>query len=180
MAGQAWESFQQNKAGFPVRYQLVVRLFAAAAILQVGIFAFKWRGELNFVKYYQTIVEDEYLPVAELLSERLPGNATIICYMDAGAIPFYTGLRTIDFGKLNDLYLARQSPGRQESIDYFFKQNADAVIMSSESGKEYVYLDEARDIMNDPRFQEFELLQVFGNRSDFPYFQWLFVRKSLE
>lgn len=178
MLGRGWEPFQKNKTEYPRRYQIVSRMLMVAAFLQVLIFAFKWKGELSFVRYYQSIVEDEYLPVAELLKEKLPSNATIICYMDAGAIPYYSGMRTIDFGRLNDTYLARQHPNRKEAIDYFFQQNADAVIMSSESSVRYSYLDEASEIVADPRFKEFKLLQIFGNAADFPYFQWLFVRES--
>jgi hypothetical protein len=123
-------------------------------------------------------VDDEYLPVADLLRERLPSSATLICYQDAGAIPYYTGLRTIDFGRLNDAFLARENPDLKARVDYFFSHHADAVIMTSESGQEYTYLDEALAIRADPRFEQYQLIRVFGNGAEFPYFQWVFLRKS--
>lgn len=178
MLDRGREPFQKTRTEFPRRHRIVLRLLLVAGVLQMGVYAFKWKGELNFVQYYQAIVEDEYMGVAEILKNELPPDATLICYMDAGAIPYYSGLRTIDFGRLNDRYLAREQPDRKEAIDYFFQQNADVVVMTSESAEQYVYVDEAMEIMDDPRFKEFRPKLVLGNRADFPYFQWIFLRKS--
>ena len=176
MGQVGWQHLRQAAPTHPQRYRTISRLLIALIIMQVGIYGFKWKGELGFVNYYQSIVEDEYIPVANWLRDNLPPDATIICYLDAGAIPYYSGLRAVDMGKLNDAYLARNTLEQPAIIDYFYSRKADAIIMSSEDEKRYVYNDEATAIREDFRFSHYKLTKVFGNEAGFPYFQWLYVR----
>ncbi|MEM6272124.1 MAG: hypothetical protein AAF998_21990 [Bacteroidota bacterium] len=169
-----WRSLQQKRGEHPQRTRLVGQLLIVAGVLQMGIFAFKWRGELAFVRYYSSIVEDEYRPVAKWLREHLDEDATVICYLDAGAIPYYSGRRAVDMGRLNDAFLARENPDLDAVVDYFFSYGAEAVVMTSEKKDDYIYLEEAEVIRADPRFQQYELIEVFENDVGFPYFQWVY------
>lgn len=173
----AWDTFQDSRASHPLRHRYTIVLIGGLLLLQLGIQTFKWRSEYAFLNYYQAIVEEEYKPAAAYLKAALPSDATIITYMDAGAIPFYTGFRTIDFGRLNDLFLARELPEEEAVIDYFFAQNANALVMTSESTENYFYIDEAIKIQNDSRFSKYEVAVVYGNSIGFPYAQWIFMKK---
>ncbi|MEM7039099.1 MAG: hypothetical protein AAF570_19130, partial [Bacteroidota bacterium] len=73
---------------------------------------------------------------------------------------------------------AREQPTEAEVVEYFYAQDAAALIMTSESETEYSYLDEAAAIRSDPRFQQYELVKKLGNSAGFPYFQYIYLRKS--
>ncbi|HHG85776.1 MAG TPA: hypothetical protein ENJ82_13595 [Bacteroidetes bacterium] len=173
-----WQALGESKRNGPLRFRYTIILIWLAVTVQLSVFTFKWYSEMAFLKYYSAIVEEEYKPVAVFLKDNLREDATLISYMDAGAIPYYSGLRVIDFGRLNDLYLARKQPDLEKIVDYFFIQYADAVVMTSESEENYLYIDEAITIYNDPRFADFELAKVFGNSVNYPYAQWVFLRKG--
>lgn len=145
-------------------------------VLQVGILGFRFKQEWAFLRYYHAIVQDELIPAGKHLATALPPNSTVISYMDAGALGYYSNQRIIDFGRLNDSYLAQQKPDRDAVLKYFFDQEASAVVMTSEVKDTFQYIEEAEAIVTDPRFRDYALDRQWGNRVDYPYWQRLYLR----
>ena len=86
---------------------------------------------------------------------RLP-DAVLACYPDAGIIPYLTRLRTVDFGRLNDTYLARSARSEQDVVDYFFRVRPDALVMTHVGGLSHGFDAAANQLLRDPRFGEYQ------------------------
>jgi arabinofuranosyltransferase len=175
-ADRNWKAIQtstpkKNSSG------LLISL-AFLGLIQAGILAFRYRQEHAFLNYYHAIVQEELIPAGQYLAGNLPPNAIVISYMDAGAVSYYSGLKVIDFGRLNDRYLAQEKPDTASVINYFFNQQADALVMTSQSLTAYNYIPEANQIVKDPRFAAYELVMRWGNSADYPYWQFLYLRKT--
>lgn len=106
---------------------------------------------------YSLGTNTHYIPIAHWLKEHFPPHATLAVYPDAGIVPYSTRLRTIDFGKLNDTYLARTARDPSAVVEYFFRQNPDALMIHLVRGFDKTY-DEAGDrLLADPRFSQYRL-----------------------
>lgn len=152
-------------------------MLGAVACIQAGTLAYRFHQEWAFLTYYDSIVKEELIPAGKYLAAHLHKDATVISYMDAGAVGYYSGLHVIDFGRLNDRYLAQQNPSREAVVEYFFQQGADAVIMTSESRDSLLYIDEAMAVAADSRFSDYHLTRQWDNSAGFPYWQRLYLRK---
>jgi hypothetical protein len=86
------------------------------------------------------------------LRNHLDGRATLAVHPDAGIVPYRTGLRTIDFGRLNDAYLAREARAPADVAAYFFANAPDAW-MVSQRGPDRLWDDGAEAIAHDVRFE---------------------------
>ncbi len=179
LANEGWRIIQDSRAENPLMYKRTLKTVVVLALIQFAIFGFKFRSERQFVMNMDSIMQEEYLPAADILKMTLLPGSTIISYMDAGAISYHTNLRCIDFGRLNDTYLARQNPDSMAVINYFFKQDADTVIFTNLSPNRFDYLDEAFSIQRDPRFSNYQLIGSYGNSRGFPYYQFLYFRNDL-
>jgi hypothetical protein len=109
----------------------------------------------EFQVEYQTTMQTQHVPIARWLSERLPPDAVIACYPDAGIIPYLTRLRTVDFGRLNDAYLARSARSEQDVVDYFFRVRPNALVMTHVGGLAHGFDAAANQLLRDPRFGEY-------------------------
>lgn len=77
---------------------------------------------------YQQMMRSEHQAAAAWIEEQAPVGATLAVIVDAGIVPYLTELRTIDFGALNDRYLAHNTaPGAR--VEYFFAVNPDIVLL---------------------------------------------------
>jgi arabinofuranosyltransferase len=148
-------------------------------ILQMGIMGFRFRQECAFLGYYHWIVQDELIPVGKYLKAHLPEGSRVISFMDAGAVGYYSGMPIVDFGRLSDPYLVQPGLTARQVADYFYAANARAVVMSSEVGDTILYIEEAMQIIADPRFGKYVKVGIWGNRVDYPYWQHVFVRQDL-
>lgn len=174
------ESFIQKKGSRNFRARGMKYSVWVVVCLQLLLFVRQWKKDIHFASYYQSIVEDEYEKAADFIKTNVPSEEKLIVYLDAGAVPFYTGLQTIDFGDLNDEYLAREKPDASERIEYFFSHNAGVLVFTSEKEEEYSYLPGAHGILEDSRFAEnYQLVRKFENGFGFPYYQFIFLRKDL-
>jgi arabinofuranosyltransferase len=153
-------------------------LLIVGAACQTLVFGIRWQAEGHFLNYYSSIVNEELVPAGQYLRAHLPPGATVISYMDAGAVGYYSGLRVIDFGRLNDRYLAKEKPSPGAVRDYFFAQDADAIVLTSESETMYSYIQEAEEIVSDSRFSRYELVVQFGNSASYPYWQRIYILKE--
>jgi len=176
---RGWNQLKENRLERPIQWKRMKHFLIGLTVFQVSIYAFKFYSERQFTKNMDAIMEEEYLPIGEMLKSNLSSRATVISYMDAGAISYHSGLKVIDFGRLNDLYLAREQPDSMAVIDYFYQQDAEAVVFTNRSPDRFDYLDEAFSIQRDPRFRNYKLVGTYGNSRGFPYYQLLYYRKDL-
>ena len=172
-----WENYQHFGAAQTLRKGLARWTLITLLAGQVLLLGYKWRAESGWLRRYEKIVAQELVPLGMELRTRFPQGGRLICYMDAGAIPYYSRLQSTDFGRLNDAYLPGQVQGSTACIDYFFAQEADAVVFTSHARETVQYTDEAAAILDDPRFSAYQLVKVYAAEGVDDYFQHLFIQK---
>lgn len=97
------------------------------------------------------LTEPMYDAARDWIALHAPADATLACYPDAGRIPFETGLRSIDFGKLNDAYLARTAKTPADVAEYYFHAMPDLLLLWKREGG-LPYDEGAGAILADARF----------------------------
>lgn len=140
-------------------------LAALAVVLAHGAAADRLATERRFAPAYLAL-EAQHRAVAAALTQRLGPTATIACYPDAGVIPYETRLRTLDFGKLNDAYLAREARTPAEVVSYFFRNAPDALVVSRLADTTRMFDAGADAILADPRFSAYEPAIVFAGEGE--------------
>lgn len=118
------------------------------------------RGERTYRRAYLFSKEFHYRPAARWLTEHLPPGATLAVYPDAGLVPYLTHLRTIDFGKLNDAYLAREARSSSDVIEYFFRQQPGALMIFFSGGLKKTFDKTGDLLLADPRFSSYYLAHL--------------------
>lgn len=156
-------------------------LMYSSLIIALGFFVvlgIKVKENLYFVRYYNSLMEEEWKPIGKELHDRNPAGGKAAIYMDVGAIGYFSGWEILDMGRLNDRFLARENPDSTAVADYFFNWNADACVFTSYDSTKLAYIPEAEMLSRDPRFSKYRLVGSFGNSADFPYFQLLYLRED--
>ncbi len=145
---------------------VVLSLIGAQCIAQVGLW--RWEGR-KFLRDYKQLLQEEHAAAAELLRRLLPSDAWIVVYPDAGLIPYRTGLRTIDFGRLTDAFLARHRWNGSASdtliLEYTYRRTPAAFVFKSRCRERVCLTAEADALRSDPRFAQYELVRVFDTRA---------------
>jgi hypothetical protein len=172
-----WQQIQSSESQNMGAFRKLRLLLWGFALIQVCILGFRFRQEWTFLNYYHAIVQEELIPVGRYLAAELDPEATVISYMDAGAVGYYSERKIVDFGRLSDPYLAKTKPALPQVLDYFFSIDADAVVMTSQAENEFQYIEEAAAIVSDPRFEVFVLARQWGNSVGFPYWQRVYLRQ---
>ena len=70
----------------------------------------KMKKEIEYSSTHFKVLRDIHIPAGKFLRDCVPTGEWLVVHADAGAIPYYSKLKTIDFGRLNDEYLARNIP----------------------------------------------------------------------
>ena len=163
---------------------VLIFLFAVQSIIY-----YKELNKYIFLKAgYKKMIEDEHIPAGKFLRENVPPSEWSIVIHDIGAIPYYSGLKTVDFSRLNNEELAKGGMSKKEIIDYFYSFNAGAVVITSYKPNEvyqpWIYGDEAAAITADPRFERYELVKkykadVSPDHPAYNYFEFVYLRKDL-
>jgi len=125
---------------------------------------------------YETMERSEHMPAAAWIADHIPARATLAVVVDAGIVPYQTGLRTIDMGALNDLYLARiRNP--QARLNYFFSQKPDVVLLAT-GDLGIVSAEQFRSaLLVDPRWRfGYHLEEEFKGPQHFEYHQQVWAR----
>jgi arabinofuranosyltransferase len=142
--------------------------------------------EMPFAAGYETGIAEMHRAAGRYLRRHVPGREWLVVYIDAGAIPFYSGLRTVDFGRLNDKYLAhRRLAPLKDRVNYFFSKNPGALVFTSYLWRDVLYEREAGDwrepkaIISDPRFGDYALVRKFADSSGKNYVEFVFLRRDL-
>jgi hypothetical protein len=157
---------------------LVVLVFLSLTqvVCQMKWFVFK---EIPFASQYETLISEMHRPAGKYLRARVPTTEWLVVHIDAGAIPFYSGLKTVDFGVLNDEYLAHHDLSIEERVDYFFSVDPGAVVFTSYDWEDVDHGPEADAIISDPRFENYTLVRKFDNSTGEDYFEFVFLRQDL-
>lgn len=164
----------------PIRHLLVLGLFLALGVYQIVFNVAKLRGELVYIVEQKAVQEAEHNEIGKFLRKNIPAGEWLVVYWDAGGAPYFSGLKTVDFGRLNDSYLARQKLSPSERIDYFFAKNPSAVVFTSLNNNNVSYGIEADNIIADPRFKNYTLFKRYLSPvPNLDYHQFLFLRKDI-
>lgn len=173
----ALDEFKHEK---PLKYKLTIWIFLVLSAYQILFQVVKLKDEIQFASVQLTLQETEHNLIGRELKNIVPPSEWLVVYTDAGAMPYFSGLKTIDFGKLNDPKLAREKLSPEEKIDYFYSKNPGAVVFTSENKDKLEYGAEAESITNDPRFKNYILYKkYFSTIPNLEYHQFLYLRKDL-
>jgi arabinofuranosyltransferase len=151
------------------------------AVVQMGLWGRASVSEAAFARATRDLIASEHVPVGLLVRERVPAGEWLAVVLDAGAIPYVSGLPTIDVGGLNDEFLGKRWYTRMEPgpvADYVFGRNPGAFVFTS-TDWDRVEHPNAADFTNDPRFERYELAAKFRCDTVPDYFQFVFLRKDI-
>jgi arabinofuranosyltransferase len=145
----------------------------------------KMKEEVEKASKMGQLLEDVHIKSGKFISTNFSKDNLLLVHADAGAIPYYSGLKTIDFGGLNDIYLShRNELSNKEIVDYFFYVNADVLAITSfykyklERRKGSLNWDTLNMILKDERFKQYKLIKIFET-SVWSYYEFIFVKKNL-
>jgi len=105
---------------------------------------------------YLQALQAEHVPAGKYLQANVPPDQWACALLDSGAIPYYSGLKTLDFGGLNDEYLSKRRRvkiTRHEQADYLFSHNPGALTITSYNTKE-LWNERFATIYEDPRWTD--------------------------
>jgi len=166
-----------------IQWQHRLILFGLGMIyLTQIVFHTKWllKREIPFALEYETRLSEMHRAAGPYLKQRVPESEWLVVHFDAGAIPYYSGLRTVDFGGLNDEYLAHnKSASIKDRLNYFFSKRPGAVVFTSYEWERVNHGYEASAIVSDPRFKIYKLVRKFGNSTSKKYYEFVFIRNDL-
>ncbi|MDP9150876.1 MAG: hypothetical protein M3O36_13175 [Myxococcota bacterium] len=106
---------------------------------------------------YVDIDTEQDVAIAEWLRDHLSRSESVAYWVDAGMMPFIADDHTaIDFGKLNDEFLARAGLSRKDIADYFFSKRPGALVLTSDHASPLSPQHDGDIVTNDPRFGAYE------------------------
>ncbi|MDD5426557.1 MAG: hypothetical protein PHN52_08755 [candidate division Zixibacteria bacterium] len=140
---------------------------------------FQLKNEINTTVAYRQLLAEVHIPAGIYLKETIPPDEWLSVYIDAGAIPYYAGLKTIDFGKLNDEALATGNFSQRELADYFFSKKPAAAVFTSSAWDSLDNSRRAHDITKDGRFASYRLVKKYRCKAVKNYFEFIYLRNDL-
>jgi hypothetical protein len=133
----------------------------------------------EYCRTHYAMLLDEHIKAGKFLRERMPPDEWLIVHADAGAIPFYSKLRTVDFGRLNNEYLTRKDITEQDIADYFYSFNAGAVVFTSYHPDQLDHGEEAHRISSDSRFENYTIVKKYKSNARRRYYEFVYLRSDL-
>jgi hypothetical protein len=118
------------------------------------------------------------IPMATWLKEALPANS-LIAISDVGAVPYYSGLRTLDIhpASLTDIHIARDGL----TTDYVLGRQPHAVVFSVRGIYTAKMAPELFELFLHERFnQEYRFVGTVRHRWYLDRSYWVYTRKNLE
>lgn len=172
-----WSVLDEEGDKEPIRRRYLTAMLVGLLVLQASVYARALPDEFRYTAIYSQTMSDEHIKLGKWLRERVPISEWLIVHSDGGAIPYYSELRTIDCGLLNDETLGALSDGAR--IDYLYSFKPGVIVMTSYSMDELRHTEEATRIVSDPRFANYVLVKKYGSSAKENYCQFLFLRKDL-
>jgi hypothetical protein len=115
---------------------------------------------------YLEVMTEEHARVGAWLRDRLPASEAVGCWVDAGVIPFLADNHVyIDFGRLNDRYLAQPGMTRAKVADYYFSVRPGAIVVTPDTAHFVGSQFDAAILTEDPRFGEYERKETFCSKT---------------
>ncbi|MCX5752081.1 MAG: hypothetical protein NTW97_00385 [Candidatus Krumholzibacteria bacterium] len=169
-------------AGILKKSDTPLKLILALALLVVPQIRMNIGGmpaERQYTSTYKELMDEAHIAIGEYLRKTFSPNDWLVVHADAGAIPYYSRLKTVDFGRLNDEYLTRKRRSESEIVDYFFSRNATAMVLTMEARPSQNRARELEAILADPRLGNYTIVKVYGADSRPGYSEVLYVRNDL-
>jgi hypothetical protein len=136
-------------------------------------------GEYRAADKYVQLMRDALVPAGKALHDAMPPDEWLAVYIDAGAMPYYSRLRTVDLGGLNDAVIARQKPTGQDLVDYAFTYDPCAWVITSTSPDSIVGREPVGLIVHDPRMQGYTRAAMYSSPARPSYIEVVYVRNDL-
>ncbi|MCP4593925.1 MAG: hypothetical protein GY842_24590 [bacterium] len=173
------EAWTDACVGRPARRVVGVVLLTGLGLYQAR--AYRLEQSDQFVRTLRTarLLRDEHIPIGRYLKANLPATETLVVHLDAGAVPFYAELDTVDFGKLNDEYLATHDLTSAQCADYFYSLNAGALVIASSDRHTLKPSRGGEALIEDPRFERYSFLRDYCSPAFPNYRQLVFLRNDL-
>jgi hypothetical protein len=163
----------------PGRLVLVIVMTFLISQMALHVLWF-FRKEMPFAAKYRTRLSEMARPAGLFLRENVPASEWLAVHYDAGVIPFLSGLKTVDFGRLNDEYLAHHPRASlKDRVNYFFARSPGAAVFTSYAWERVDHGPEADAIISDPRFTRYRLARKFSNSTEKKYHEFVFIRDDL-
>lgn len=170
-----------TRSGRDLKQTILNTLLVSLVCIQLIMNLAMLRSEISFADSTRELLEGEHIQVGTFLRAAVPPDEWLVVIVDAGAIPYYSGLKTVDFGGLNDEFLSHRFRNRIPSraiLDYLYGHRPGVIVFTSKSearidGPEPIAID------MDPRFSDYVLVRSFGADSWLNYFELVFFRKDL-
>jgi len=182
VAGElGWQAVAHFKNEKPLRHQLFLFFLAALFLYQASFHLVKLKEEIKFARNEKAMLANQHIAAGKFLKEVVPQNEWLAVYMDAGAIPYFSNLKTVDFGRINDEKLTRGNLALKEVVDYFYSYNPGAAVFTSISLDKLDYGAEAAAITSDPRFAQYQLVKKYPSPlvPSENYNEFVYLRKDL-
>jgi hypothetical protein len=171
----------QSNLERPLRYKTVLATIILLGMYQTAYYIKILIDERQFANSQISLQENEHNAIGKFLKMKIPSTEWLAVYIDAGAMPYFSKLKTIDMGGLNDELLARKYHTLPERINYLFSFNPAAIVFTSNDEKSVVYDEGAAAIISDARFNNYELYKVFSAPNlPAPAYEFLYLRKNLK
>lgn len=127
--------------------------------------------------HYDYMQDTEHAAAAVWIQKHAAPSDTLGVIVDAGMIPYQTGLRTIDYGALNDRYLARH-PEPGDRVAHFFISEPDVVFLNTGDLGIRAAQQFRAALLADPRWSShYDLAASFDGSRD-GYAQQVWVRNA--
>lgn len=152
------------------------------------VFAGSFIENTNYCASYKDLLNNEHVQVGKDLKKLLPDNSWIACIRDAGAVPYYSKLKAVDFGLLNDEYLTTVDPSGPEALNYLFSKDPAAIVITSVSTESISHpinwINKFNGmILADRRFQDnyflYKVYKPAGSAKDLNYYQFVYIKKNI-
>ncbi len=176
------ETIKRHRPSRPLSYNVVIMVSLLLLYIQTGRQVSLWFiHEKPIAKSYRAGLKEMHIAAGKDLNQIVPEPAWIVVYKDAGAIPYYAQRKIIDFGALNDEYLAHNPDlAISQRLDYLFSKNPAALAITSYSADSLYYNEETDTLLVRPEMQKYELKKIYKNSSGRQYYQFLYLHQRLE
>ncbi|UCH84542.1 MAG: hypothetical protein JSW50_02280 [Candidatus Latescibacterota bacterium] len=152
--------------------RLIWTIGLTAVVLNLGVLA-----QLRMIaKRIELSSQVCTVPLGKWLKEVMPPES-LVAVSDVGAIPYYSGLTTLDFHpeSLTDLHIAKNG----FTVDYIRERDPDAVIFTSQSLFAAKFYPEHYEMTKDRRFDKFRFVGVSRYDWDNDRCYWVYIKSEL-
>jgi hypothetical protein len=176
LAFRALEASLSKKAW---KYRVLFILMVILALVQAGIYVRDLESNMEASAAYKQLLEDEHIQVGLFIRENVPSSEWLTVHNDAGAIPYFAGLKTVDFGGINDEFLSKTKLSGSGRANYFYSFNPGVAVFTSYRWDVLDGGPMSNPISDDPRFEQYVLVRKYRTTAFKNYYQFVYFRRDL-